>query len=217
LNLLKPEAILFDWDNTLVDSWTIIFDALNFTLESFGKEPWSITQTKTRVRKSLRDSFPDIFGERWKQAAEIFYERFDDIHISRLTPIKGAQKMLKEIHEQKIFLGVVSNKRGDYLRKEVHHLGWGKYFSSLVGATDAEKDKPSPEPVALALSDCAHKSGGHIWFVGDANIDMECAHNADLTPILLRKPAPNHEEFTDYPPAFHILDCQALSNLVKKM
>ena len=217
MNLLKPKAMLFDWDNTLVDSWTIIFDALNFTLESFGKEPWSITQTKTRVRKSLRDSFPDIFGERWKKAAEIFYERFDDIHISRLTPIKGAQKMLKEIHNQEIFLGVVSNKRGDYLRKEVHHLGWNKYFSSLVGATDAENDKPSPEPVALALSDCAHKSGGQIWFVGDANIDMECAYNADLTPILLRKAAPNHEEFTDYPPAFHIVDCQALSNLIKKM
>ena len=217
MNVLKPKAILFDWDNTLVDSWTIIFDALNFTLESFGKEPWSITQTKTRVRKSLRDSFPDIFGERWKKAAEIFYKRFDDIHISRLTPIKDAQKMLEEIHEQEIFLGVVSNKRGDYLRKEVHHLGWGKYFSSLVGATDAENDKPSPEPVALALSNCAQKSGRHIWFVGDANIDMECAYNADLTPILLRKAPPNHKEFTDYPPAFHIMDCQALSNLIKKM
>ena len=217
MNLLKPKAILFDWDNTLVDSWTVIFDALSFTLESFGKEPWSITKTKTQVRKSLRDSFPDLFGEEWEKAAEVFYGRFDDIHISRLKPIEGAQKMLDDILEQSVFMGVVSNKRGDYLRKEVCHLGWDKYFSSLVGATDTGNDKPSPEPVTLALSDCAHKSGAHIWFVGDADIDMECAYNSGLTPILLRKASPKNGEFSDYPPAFHTVDCQALSNLIKKM
>ena len=27
----KPCAILFDWDNTLVDSWPTILDALNTT------------------------------------------------------------------------------------------------------------------------------------------------------------------------------------------
>jgi len=217
LNLLKPKAILFDWDNTLVDSWAVIFDALNFTLKSFGKEPWSLIETKTRVRKSLRDSFPDLFGEEWEKAADVFYGRFDDIHISRLSPIEGAQTMLESMLEQGLFMAVVSNKRGDTLRKEVRHLGWDKYFSSLVGATDAKKDKPSAEPVALALSDCAHKSGAHIWFVGDADIDMECAINAELYPILLREEPPGVDEFADHPPAFHIVDCQTLSNLVENM
>ena len=131
MNPLKPKAILFDWDNTLVDSWTVIFDALNFTLVSFGKKPWSILKVKARVSKSLRDSFPDLFGEKWEKAAEVFYRRFDDIHISRLKPIEGAQKMLDDILEQGVFMSVVSNKRGDYLRKEVYHLGWDKYFSKI--------------------------------------------------------------------------------------
>ena len=217
MNLIKPKAILFDWDNTLVDSWSVIFDALNFTLESFGKEPWSIVETKARVRKSLRDSFPDLFGEEWEKAADVFYGRFDDIHISRLRPIEGAQKMLDGFIQQGIFMAVVSNKHGGYLRKEVQNLGWGKYFSSLVGAADARNDKPSPEPVAMALSGFEHKSGAHIWFVGDADIDMECAISAGLAPILLRNEPPHPQEFADHPPAFHIVDCQALSNLVKKM
>ena len=217
MNLLKPKAILFDWDNTLVDSWAVIFDALNFTLESFGKEPWSLIETKTQVRKSLRDSFPDLFGKEWEKAEDVFYRRFNDIHISQLSPIEGAQTMLESLLEQGLYMGVVSNKRGEYLRKEVRYLGWDKYFSSLIGATDAKNDKPSPEPVALALSGCAHKSGAHIWFVGDADIDMECAINAQLSPILIREEPPRPEEFSDHPPAFHIVDCQALSKLVKKM
>ena len=29
-DLGRPRAILFDWDNTLVDSWATIHEALNF-------------------------------------------------------------------------------------------------------------------------------------------------------------------------------------------
>lgn len=214
---MKPKAILFDWDNTLVDSWRVIYDALNFTLESFGKEPWSLNETKIRVSKSLRNSFPELFGDKWEKASEVFYGRFDEIHISHLKPAKGAQKMLDNIFEQEIFMGIVSNKRGDYLRKEVWHLGWDKYFSSSVGATDTEHDKPSTEPVTLALSKFTYRRAAYIWFVGDANIDMECAYRSNLTPVLLRKHPPKPEEFKDFPPAVHVVDCQALSKLIKKM
>ncbi len=215
--LSVPKAILFDWDNTLVESWAVINDALNYTLGTFNKNHWSISETKARARKSLRDSFPEMFGENWEKAAEVFYGRFEEIHISRLETKSGTQNMLEEILELGIFMGIVSNKRGDFLRKEVCHLGWDKYFSSIVGAGDTECDKPSCEPVELALLNCAEKKRNQVWFVGDADIDMECAHNANLTPILLRNSPPEPREFSNYPPAFHVIDCQALSKLIKKM
>ncbi len=215
--LEKPEAILFDWDNTLVDSWAVIFDALNFTLKSFDKEPWSMDQTRERVRKSLRDTFPAMFGDDWTQAAEVFYGRFDDIHIAMLSPFEGAADMLADLSARGIFLAVVSNKRGQYLRKEVAHLGWDKHFSKLIGAMDASNDKPSIEPVEMALSSCDHKRGGQVWFVGDADIDMECAINAELAPVLMRPYPPKHEEFQEFQPLCHIDNCQALSKLVEKM
>ena len=36
---ILPRAILFDWDNTLVDSWPTILDALNTTFEAFHMAP----------------------------------------------------------------------------------------------------------------------------------------------------------------------------------
>lgn len=215
--LQKPKAILFDWDNTLVDSWAIIFDALNFTFEAFGKDLWTMEQTRVRVRKSLRDSFPEVFGDDWKKAADVFYGRFDEIHISQLNPIDGAGDMLAQLADSGIFLGVVSNKRGEYLRKEAVHLGWDVHFSSLVGALDAKQDKPAKDPVELALADYQHKSGPDIWFVGDADIDMECAVNSDLTPVLLRKDIPAQDEFQDYQPVYHFVDCDMLSKMVMNM
>jgi phosphoglycolate phosphatase len=35
--LALPKAVIFDWDNTLVDSWPVIHHALNETLEAYGK------------------------------------------------------------------------------------------------------------------------------------------------------------------------------------
>jgi phosphoglycolate phosphatase len=215
--LQKPKAILFDWDNTLVDSWGIIFDALNFTFKVFDKEPWTMIEVRQRVRKSLRDSFPKLFGDNWEKAADVFYARFDDIHLSMISPFDGAAEMLADLSGLGIYLGVVSNKRGTYLRKEACHSGWDRHFSKLVGATDAKNDKPAPDPVLLALSGTPHKCGGEVWFVGDADIDMECAFNANLAPVLLRPEAPEPKEFKNFKPLCHIENCRALFKLIKNM
>ena len=68
----RPRAILFDWDNTLVDSWPVIHQSLGATFDAMGHEPWSFEETKINVRLSLRDSFPKMFGDRWQDARRPF-------------------------------------------------------------------------------------------------------------------------------------------------
>ena len=63
-----PRAILFDWDNTLVDSWATIHEALNFLMRAMDKPEWTLADTKGKVRLSLREAFPMHFGERWEEA-----------------------------------------------------------------------------------------------------------------------------------------------------
>ena len=72
LNLRKPRALIFDWDNTLVDTWPTIHEALSHTFEAMGVEPWTLEQTRQRVRRSMRESFPELFGDRWTHARDIF-------------------------------------------------------------------------------------------------------------------------------------------------
>ena len=102
----RPKAILFDWDNTLVDTWGVIHDALNTTLETFGKETWTLDETRLRVRKSMRDSFPGLFGERWQDAAEVFYGRYAEIHMIKLDPKPRAAEMLAFLAERDFTMAV---------------------------------------------------------------------------------------------------------------
>ncbi len=217
----RPQAIIFDWDNTLVDSWPVIGDALNTTLTTFGHEPWSPVEVRTRVRKSLRESFPVLFGDKWQEAAEVFYARYGAIHTELVQPIAGIGEMLSELIDMGIYLSVVSNKTGAYLRSEADHLGWSSCFGQIVGAYDAERDKPATDPVHMALVDGPDFKGpwnmSDVWFVGDTDIDMECAANANCTPILLRQHAPEEGEFEKFPPIWQFQSGQALCKRLRSL
>ncbi len=215
--LVRPRALLFDWDNTLVRSWPVIHEALTRTFRAFGREPWTLEETRVRVRRSMRDSFPALFGSRWEEAAKQFYDNFRSIHLDRLCPMPDAEPVLAELRDSGIYLGVVSNKNGDILRAEAAHLGWQNYFGRLVGALDAALDKPALEPVDLALSGSGIDRGPEVWLAGDADIDLECARNAGCVPVLLREEAPQPGEFEGFGPTLHLGGCQALSNLVRRL
>lgn len=196
----SPQFLIFDWDNTLVDSWACLHRSINITLEAMGQEPWTLDEARARIALSLREHFPILFKERWEEARAIFYDSFKRIHLDYLKPLDGIDEMLSELNGRGFAMGVVSNKTGLYLREEAEHLGWTGYFHRLVGATDAVRDKPAPDPVHLVLEGSGVEAGEHVWFLGDAPVDMECAVNTGCRPILLRLQPPKAGEFALHPP-----------------
>lgn len=206
-----PRAVLFDWDNTLVDNWDVITDALNAVYDAFGMPRWTIADSKARIRESMREAFPKTFGDRAKEAGRIFSDHFAANHLERLREMPGASELLQGLAGSGLHLGVVSNKRGRFLRLEAERLGWTGHFARLVGAADAPVDKPAVEPVELALSGSGIPRGSEVWFVGDTDIDMRCARNAGCLPVLLRSEPPGAGEFDDHPPALHLPDCAGLT------
>lgn len=182
--LQKPQAVIFDWDNTLVDSWPLIHHAIDETMEAMGRRKWGEKKVRDTVHKSMRESFPSIFGKRWQEAGKIYKDSYDKFCNSvKLLP--AAYDLIKTLSNNNILLFVVSNKFGSNLRKEVEQIGLSKYFFSVIGAQDANSDKPSRDPVDLALmgSDLDPKKD-LIYFVGDTLADIECAYNSGCKPII---------------------------------
>lgn len=183
---VAPRALLLDWDGTLVDNWPVIHGAINETLVAFGQRPWTLPEAMEKISQSQRDSFPRLFGEDWEAARDLFYRSFEERHLEELVPLPGAGQMLASLGSTGLLMTVVSNKRGDYLRREVAHLGWDGYFHSIVGATDAEADKPDRAPAVLALRGSGIPLGKDVWMVGDSATDVRTARNAGCTAALVR-------------------------------
>ncbi len=209
----RPTAFIFDWDNTLVDSWGAIAEAMNHTRKAFGLPLWSLGEVRTNCTRAARDSFPEWFGSEWKKAYEIYYAGFDEVRKKRLiTPLRGAPELLAWLKGQGIPSFVVSNKRGDYLRIEAEKLQWQDYFVAIVGAQDSARDKPAREHVDHALNHANIAADETVWFVGDSETDILCARNAGCTPVLIGD-AETAEKLA-VPLVFP--DCQELQELLCK-
>jgi phosphoglycolate phosphatase len=184
MHLPLPHAIIFDWDNTLVDTWPVIHQAMVATFSDMGHAPWTLDETKERVRRSMRDAFPELFGDRWEEAGKLYQQHYLSSHLSAIQPLEGAEEVLKTIKLMGLHCVLVSNKKGPTLRKEVANLGWSGYFDNVIGADDAKRDKPHTDPVILAFEKTHIEPSANVWFVGDSDVDLECALNTGCTAIL---------------------------------
>jgi phosphoglycolate phosphatase len=207
----RPEAILFDWDNTLVDGWAAIERGLNDAFDAFGLRRWSREEVLENVRLSLRDSFPRIFGADWERARDIFYAGVRACHLEVLRPLPGTEAMLDAAAP--LPLGVVSNKQGPLLRREAEHLGWADRFGAVIGAGDAAADKPSAAPILMALQAMKLRPSPRVWYVGDTAVDMQAARAAGCRAVLLGDAA--HDGGVAFcSPDIHLRDAAAMAQLL---
>ena len=202
IQLPHPRAVIFDWDDTIVDNWPLALEALNTALTHMGVEAWSDAEARAKAGPSARDLFSDLFGDRWQEADRVFYAAFN--HLVETGGVRlhnHVEDILCLLSERGIYLAVVSNKRGELLRKEAHAIGFTQRFAAIVGAGDAGKDKPDPAPVLHALAGSGIAPGSDVWFVGDSHVDMACAQASHCSGILLETKLPPAHLLMQYPPA----------------
>jgi phosphoglycolate phosphatase len=185
MNLAKPQAVIFDWDNTLVDSWKKMYLVINETFKEMGLPLWDMETIKKNIKYSFADAGVKLFGERVHEAKKLYYfhytQTFADVNCE---PLPETVNLLDTLKKNNIYTAIVSNKTGDLLRKEVKTLNWEGYFQAVVGSKDAEFDKPKPHPVYFALQNKFTPLKDKVWFVGDSSVDVECAINSGCVPLL---------------------------------
>jgi phosphoglycolate phosphatase len=181
----KPQAILFDWDNTLVDTKPAIDIAIETMFDRMNVDLSILNRNDPNNFLSAKDSLPMIFGSRWQEANQIYRETYKKHQFDNINLLKDAKEVLDLLRDNAIYISVVSNKLGNTLRDEVNHFKLNDYFTKIIGSLDAKEDKPSKEPVLAALEGSNIEPGQDVWFVGDSEVDMLCAINSGCKPIFL--------------------------------
>ena len=170
-----PKVILFDWDNTLVDSFGLIASVMNHTLVQFGKKPWTQEESRLYIQRSGREAMQTYFGDQHKEASDFFYRSYEEQNYA-LALLPDAYDLLATLSQQGVKMGIVSNKHPNLMHPELKALKVFSFFDVCIGAGEAEQDKPAPDPVLLALKQMNQKPEKEsVWFVGDMPVDWICA------------------------------------------
>ncbi|MGN7438413.1 MAG: HAD family hydrolase [Alcanivorax sp.] len=181
-----PDAVFWDWDGTIADSYGFLNDAHNHTLEALGFERFKDGEYMNYFGKPREVLYPAIYKDKCDQAMDIFQTYvFENSH--KVKTIDGTRDVLEFFHTNKIPMGVVTNKKSSFVTRELEHTRFAPFFQVIIGAGEAHSDKPSGAPLALALEKTNLEPQTHnIWFVGDTENDLACAQDAGCTGIFLK-------------------------------
>lgn len=207
----KPKIILFDWDNTLVDSLDIIHTAISDAFKKFQLTPLTreefMNGSHISGREFIRQYFPE---EHHIEAMQVFRSAYDTLSKEKLILLADAEETLRAVKGKGIKMAIVSNKGKVSLVKELERAGLTDYFLTIVGSGDLEVDKPSPEPALKALKDIGADPSHEVWFVGDSAVDMETAHRANCLPVFFGDDDYTADHYKSWQPKVHFLNHKEL-------
>ena len=185
-HIQRPDAVFWDWDGTLADSYSFLNEAHNYTLQTLGFPKFKDGEYKNYFGKPREILYRAIYKDKCDEAKEIFGD-YVIKNAHKIKTIDGCESVLDHFYNLNTPMGIVSNKRSDLIAEEIKHLGWERYFISIIGAGDADEDKPSAAPLMLALqnSDICHKTK-NLWFIGDTENDLACANKIGCHSVFLK-------------------------------
>lgn len=170
---MEIEAVLFDVDGVLLDSFESWFTSFNQTLVEFGKDPVN-KQTYRKIfwGPSVEDDLKRYgLGKDAVEAA--LRNQRNNVHL---------MKLYENVHEtldalKGFRLGVATNTPRINLDKTFNYFGLHKYFEVIMCFDDVDRPKPHPD-MLLKASEILKVPITKMVFVGDTKSDMAAAKGA---------------------------------------
>lgn len=180
------KGIIFDLDGTLLNTVDDIKNSLNYVLESNNFPQ----RTEEEVKKSLgygslsliKDSLPKEADENTINKVYNDYVNYYTNNNNHLTkPYKDIMTLLKLLKANKYLLAITSNKMQEAVT-ELNQNTFQGLIDVAIGERKTLKLKPDPEMLILALEELG-LSNNEVLYVGDTEVDLLTAKNANLKSI----------------------------------
>ncbi|HEV8385484.1 MAG TPA: HAD family hydrolase [Candidatus Acidoferrales bacterium] len=181
-------AVLFDWDGTLLDSYHADAAAYQAMFHRLGIA-WGIAELEKHYSPNWHRVYraAGIPRTRWEEADRLWQSAYANL---RPALMRGSRPVLRRLAGRYV-LGLVTSGNRARVRGQIRKFGFAGTFRAAVFAEDAQKRKPHPAPLKLALARLRMKPRECVY-VGDSPEDIEMARRAGVRAVAVLGPFPNH-------------------------
>jgi HAD superfamily hydrolase (TIGR01549 family) len=169
------DAVIFDWDGTLVDSLPAIFRA---NVEVFAE--YGVPFDVARYRASYVPDWRLMYERLGIPAAHLESAglRWRELYATAVAPVAfaGVPDALQRLAGAGHALGLVTAGDRDVVEEQLDRLGLADLIQVAVCGSDDVASKPHPDPLFLALEGLGLRDRpADAAYVGDAPDDMRMA------------------------------------------
>lgn len=209
---MKPNAVIFDLDGTLLDTLSDIAEASNRSLAEFGFPVHPLQQYRKLVGDGVfilfRRALPAGVAEDpvvVDQCVVAFHRHYDQLWNATSRPYSGIPELLDELSARGLRMGVLSNKPHEFTVECVRYFFPKIPFGAVLGHRADVPRKPDPAGVEEILQTLG-ATADECLYLGDTNTDMQTAHNSGCTAVGVSWGFRSVEELIAHGAA-HLLDC----------
>ena len=180
------KAVLFDLDGTLLDTLADLANATNYSLEKLGFPRRTVKEIRhilgNGVVNLLTRSLPEGKEDAIDEILPVYNEYYAAHAEVETRPYEGVLPMLDRLKEEGYGLAIISNKP-DYAVQTLAK----KYFPTIefaVGEREGIRRKPHTDTIEEAIR-LLGVDRSEVLFVGDSEVDVETAINADIPCVAM--------------------------------
>jgi pyrophosphatase PpaX len=176
------EAVIFDLDGTLADTFGMIVAAFNAAVGPFTGQAYSPDEVIARFGDPEPAMIRADLPNDWQAASDAYY-RFYREHHHMVRPFEGVPEMLAELKRRGMPMGVVTGKSRRSAEITLEELGWKDLFAAVVTGDEMTKQKPDPQGVIMAARKLGANQNACVM-VGDSPADIGAGKAAGMTAIV---------------------------------
>jgi len=177
-----PDALLFDLDGVLVDTYDVWFHLLNDVARRLDYPPVDAASYRTTWGQGLEEDVRRFYPRHTVPQIRAEYDKYYGDHLHRLKAMPGGAEALAKWPQPK---AVITNSPVSLARRALSLAKLEAFFQEVVGSDLVANSKPAPDMVFEACRRLK-TTPGRALVIGDSRFDEGAAKAAGAPFVWFR-------------------------------
>lgn len=211
------DAVLFDFDGTMVDSSRGIFHSLIYALKCAGADEPDETTLRKFIGPPIYDSFLNLFHfpeDKIEFLIKKYRENYSAEGLLMLDIYEGIPELLKALHENGIKTATASSKPKVFIERILKSTGLDEYIDYIGGTQFDEKSAGKTAIVLDALENLGCTDKSRVLMVGDRKFDIDGAKGAGIKTAAVLYGFGSREEFEEHEAEFIVNNAEEIKDII---